>query len=85
MKVWQALVTLTAAGEGIDGEDLSKEFPRLRTQAKKALREIGTTKEEMNSEFPDRALYKGLLLIKTDPDEFRRQALFAMGQIIGNN
>ncbi len=85
MKVWQALVTLTAAGEGMDGDELTKQLPRLRTRAQKALREIGTTRKEMNSEFPDRALYEGLVLIKTDPDEFRRQAIFAMEQIIGNN
>lgn len=85
MKVWEAMTTILAFEYDLNGEDYERELPRLAKKARQALREIGTTNEEMESEFPDESLYEGLYLIKHNPSEFKRRSINAMHQVIGRN
>lgn len=86
MTTVQALIAITIAGEGpFTSEELDEALPGLEARARKALKEIGTTNAEMNMEFPQESLYEGIDLAMNNPEEFRRQARFAMQQIIGNN
>lgn len=85
MKVWEALVTMTAVKCRLSEVQYIKIYPKLVTEARRALRAIGTTNEEIESEFPETHLQEGLDLLVNNPAEFQRQAQIAMQAIIGNN
>lgn len=75
MKTYEALAILCAARDGSRWTIFSKAaVKRYKEHAKRILREIGLTREEIESPFPEESVQYGLHLIDTDPAEFLRQA-----------
>lgn len=75
MRTFEALAILCAARDGLRWKLFAPEdIEHYKESAKRALRDIGMTRAEIESPFPEHFVQEGLHLIDTNPKEFTRQA-----------